>query len=175
MNTHKIHPVFGSLIGLSSFVVLGISIAGCSPNTPADQSATPPADQSATPPADQSAPPADQTTAPPAADQSGMPPADQATTPPADQSAMPQKGSEQPLDDSMITTKVKAEMLAAKDVAGMKIEVKTVNGVVSLSGDVHTQAEADRAAEVARRVKGVASVDASWLKVVPDSGDMPKK
>lgn len=151
MNTHKIHPVVGGLIGLSSFVVLGISIAGCSPNTPADQSTTPPADQSATPPADQTAPP------------------------PTDASAMPQKDSEQPLDDTMITTKVKAEMLAAKDVAGMKIEVKTVNGVVSLTGDVHSQAEADRAAEVARRVKGVSNVDASGLKVVPDTGDMPKK
>lgn len=159
MNTHKIHPVLGSLIGLSSFVVFGISIAGCSPNTPADQSTPPPADQPATPPADQTAPaPADQS----------APSADQAATPPADPSAMPQKDSEQPLDDTMITTKVKAEMLAAKDVAGMKIEVKTVNGVVSLSGDVHSQAEADRAAEVARRVKGVVSVDASGLKVVPD-------
>ncbi len=165
MNRHKIHPVIGGLIGLSSFVVLGISIAGCSPNTPADQSTTPPADQSAPPPADQ--------TAPPPADQS-TPPADQAP-PPSDASATPQKDSEQPLDDTMITTKVKAEMLAAKDVAGMKIDVKTVNGVVSLTGDVHSQAEADRAAEVARKVKGVASVDASGLKVVPDTGDMPKK
>lgn len=159
MNTHKIHPVIGSLIGLSSFVVFGISIAGCSPNTPADQSTTPPADQSTPPPADQTPPPADQS----------APPADQAATPPADQSAMP-KDSEQPLDDSMITTKVKAEMLAAKDVAGMKIDVKTVNGVVSLTGDVHSQAEADRAAEVARKVKGVTSVDASGLKV----SDQPK-
>lgn len=169
MNTHKIHPVFGSLIGLSSFIVFGIAIAGCSRTTTDDQTATPPADQAA-PPADQSAtPPADQTTPPPA-DQSA-PPADQAAMPPADQSAMPQKDSEQPLDDTMITTKVKAEMLAAKDVAGMKINVETVNGVVSLSGDVHSQAEADRAAEVARRVKGVTRVDASGLKV----SDQPKK
>lgn len=167
MNTHKIHPFLGSLIGLSSFVVFGISIAGCSPNTPADQSTTPPADQSTPPPADQAAPPP--------ADQTTTPPADQTTTPPADQSAMPQKDSEQPLDDSMITTKVKAEMLAAKDVPGTKIEVKTVNGVVSLTGDVRSQAEADRAAEVARKVKGVANVDASGLKVVPDAGEMPKK
>lgn len=173
MNTHKIHPVLGSVIGLSSFVVLGISIAGCSPNKPADESMAPPADQSATPPADQTAPsPADQS-APPA-DQTAAPSADQAAAPPADQSATAQKDSEQPLDDTMITTKVKAEMLAAKDVAGMKIEVKTVNGVVSLSGDVHSQAEADRAAEVARRVKGVTSVDASGLKVAPGAGDKPK-
>lgn len=173
MNTHKIHPVLGSVIGLSSFVVLGISIAGCSPNKPADESMAPPADQSATPPADQTTPsPADQS-APPA-DQTAAPSADQAATPPADQSATAQKDSEQPLDDTMITTKVKAEMLAAKDVAGMKIEVKTVNGVVSLSGDVHSQTEADRAAEVARRVKGVTSVDASGLKVVPGAGDKPK-
>lgn len=173
MNTHKIHPVLGSVIGLSSFVVLGISIAGCSPNKPADESMAPPADQSATSPADQTTPsPADQS-APPA-DQTAAPSADQAAMPPADQSATAQKDSEQPLDDTMITTKVKAEMLAAKDVAGMKIEVKTVNGVVSLSGDVHSQAEADRAAEVARRVKGVTSVDASGLKVAPGAGDKPK-
>lgn len=166
MNVHKIHPVLGSLIGFSSFVVFGISIAGCSPNTPADDSMAPPADQSATPPADQTTPPADQAT---------PPPADPTATPPADTSATPQNDSEQPLDDSMITTKVKAEMLAAKDVGGMKIEVNTVNGVVSLSGDVHSQAEADRAAEVARKVKGVTSVDASGLKVVADAGEMPKK
>ncbi len=67
--------------------------------------------------------------------------------------------SAQPGSDTWITTKVKADLLASKDIPGMAIKVETVNGVVSLSGDVDTQAEADKAVAVAKGIKGVSRVD----------------
>jgi hyperosmotically inducible protein len=72
---------------------------------------------------------------------------------------MQRKESVQPGSDTWITTKVKAELLATKDVSGLDIKVETVNGVVSLSGDVDTQAEVDRAVATARKVDGVTRVD----------------
>ena len=72
---------------------------------------------------------------------------------------MQQKESVQPGSDTWITTKVKAELLAAKDISGLEIKVETVNGVVSLSGDVDTQVEADRAVAAAKAVDGVTRVD----------------
>ncbi|KRG88034.1 hypothetical protein ABB34_01710 [Stenotrophomonas daejeonensis] len=73
--------------------------------------------------------------------------------------------SVQPGSDTWITTKVKAELLATKDVSGLDIKVETVNGVVSLSGTVDTQVEADRAVAVARAIEGVSRVDDSGLVV----------
>ena len=40
--------------------------------------------------------------------------------------------------------------------------------MVSLTGDVDTQAEADRAVAVAKGIKGVTRVDSSGIKVNPD-------
>ncbi len=76
-----------------------------------------------------------------------------------------ERESAQPLDDTWITTKVKADLLATRDVAGLQLNVETVNGVVSLTGDVDSQAEADRAVEVARGIEGVTRVDASGIRV----------
>lgn len=61
--------------------------------------------------------------------------------------------------DSWITTKVKSELVADKQVSGTAIHVKTVDGVVTLSGTAKSQAEADRAVEDARKIKGVKSVE----------------
>ena len=61
--------------------------------------------------------------------------------------------------DTWITTKVKADLLATKDIPGMAIKVETVNGVVSLSGDVDSRAEADRAVAIAKGIKGVSHVN----------------
>lgn len=72
---------------------------------------------------------------------------------------MHEQESVQPGSDTWITTKVKADLLATKDISGLEIKVETVNGVVSLSGDVDTQAEADKAVAVARGIKGVNRVD----------------
>jgi osmotically-inducible protein OsmY len=62
------------------------------------------------------------------------------------------------LDDSVITTRVKAALLADPDVSGQKVSVETVDGVVQLSGFVGSAASANRAADIARRVDGVRAV-----------------
>lgn len=77
----------------------------------------------------------------------------------------PQTESEKPVSDTWITTKVKADLLATKDVSGTEIKVETSNGTVKLSGHVSSQAEKDKAVEVATKIKGVVSVDASGLTV----------
>ena len=81
---------------------------------------------------------------------------------------MLERESSQPVDDTWITTKVKADLLATSDVSGLELNVETVEGVVSLTGDVDTQAEADRAVAVAKGIKGVTRVDSSGIKVNPD-------
>jgi hyperosmotically inducible protein len=70
--------------------------------------------------------------------------------------------------DSVITTKVKAELAAAKLSSLVKIQVDTDNaGVVTLSGNTATQTAKDQAVSIARAVKGVTSVD-NQIKVVAD-------
>ena len=66
--------------------------------------------------------------------------------------------SDQPVADSVITTKVKARLVKDKQVRARDIEVKTVNGVVELSGTARSTREASRAASIARKVRGVQSV-----------------
>lgn len=73
--------------------------------------------------------------------------------------------SAQPVNDTWITTKVKADLMATPDVPGTAIDVETVNGTVSLTGTVDSKANADKAVAVAKKIKGVKSVDASALKV----------
>lgn len=73
--------------------------------------------------------------------------------------------SEQPASDTWITTKVKADLLATEDVSGLDIKVDTVNGVVTLSGRVDSQAQIDKAVSVTRAIKGVSKVDSKSLKV----------
>ena len=81
--------------------------------------------------------------------------------------SMHDQASEQPGTDTWITTKVKADLLTTKDVSGTEIKVRTVNGVVTLTGAVATKAEADRAIAAARAIKGVKSVNSSALTVAP--------
>jgi len=70
--------------------------------------------------------------------------------------------------DSVITTKVKTELAAAKLSSLVKIQVETDNtGVVTLSGITTTQAGKDKAVSIAQAVKGVTSVD-NQIKVVAD-------
>ena len=78
--------------------------------------------------------------------------------------------SAQPVDDTWITTKVKSSLLADTAVAGTKIDVDTVNGVVYLTGTASTQAQADQAKKVAAGIQGVTKVDTSKLKVMPSGG-----
>jgi hyperosmotically inducible periplasmic protein len=62
------------------------------------------------------------------------------------------------VDDSTITTEVKAGLVGAKGVSSNDINIETYKGVVLLSGFVKTQAEKDAAGKVAKNVKDVASV-----------------
>lgn len=63
--------------------------------------------------------------------------------------------------DSVITTKVKTELLAEPALKSLDVHVETTNGTVMLSGFVPSQAEADKAVNVARNVKGVNKVQNS--------------
>jgi hyperosmotically inducible protein len=61
-------------------------------------------------------------------------------------------------EDGWITTKIKSEFALDKVVSATNIRVNTDNGVVHLSGPAKNAAEANRAIEIARGVKGVRSV-----------------
>ncbi|RFU44645.1 BON domain-containing protein [Paraburkholderia sp. DHOC27] len=73
----------------------------------------------------------------------------------------------QHVDDGTITTKVKADLLGAKNVKSTHIHVKTRKGVVWLTGTVPTSDDKAAAAEVAQNVGGVESVK-NHLKVVAE-------
>ena len=63
------------------------------------------------------------------------------------------------VDDSWITSKVKSEMVANKTVKAHNISVSTNRGVVTLTGNAATWEESNKAAEIARGVKGVTQVE----------------
>ena len=67
-------------------------------------------------------------------------------------------GSNKPVSDSYITTKVKAALAKDSDTKARDINVKTTNGVVSLSGTARSAAEKDKAEQDARAIKGVTDV-----------------
>jgi hyperosmotically inducible periplasmic protein len=63
------------------------------------------------------------------------------------------------VDDALITSKVKTALLADKDISGLKINVDTSKGVVSLKGEVKTLALRRKAESIAAGVDGVRKVD----------------
>ncbi len=69
-----------------------------------------------------------------------------------------QEGTGQYVDDSVITTKVKAAIFNEPGLKSSEINVETFKGVVQLSGFVNSQADINKAVEVARSVKGVVAV-----------------
>jgi osmotically-inducible protein OsmY len=75
-----------------------------------------------------------------------------------------QAKSAQPVTDSMITTKVKAELAKDRDTKAKDIHVETKNGVVHLNGAVTSMAEKDKAEQDARNIDGVVDVN-NKLKV----------
>jgi osmotically-inducible protein OsmY len=62
------------------------------------------------------------------------------------------------VDDSVITTKVKALLAEDDFLKSFQIGVETDKGRVQLSGFVNSQNAVDKAGEIARSVKGVRSV-----------------
>jgi hyperosmotically inducible protein len=61
-------------------------------------------------------------------------------------------------DDLTTSTQVKIALLNDSQVGGLRLDVRTFQGVVTLSGTVRSQAQADQAVAVARKVRGVRSV-----------------
>ncbi|WP_430230116.1 BON domain-containing protein [Nitrosomonas communis] len=62
------------------------------------------------------------------------------------------------IDDSVITTKVKAALLSDPIIKSFDISVVTRDGEVQLSGFVENQTQIDRANEVAQKAQKVESV-----------------
>ena len=61
--------------------------------------------------------------------------------------------------DAGITTKVKSKLLADPDVSGLRIDVDTRDGVVTLTGTVSSSTEKTRALDLAGRVDNVKRVE----------------
>ena len=75
------------------------------------------------------------------------------------------EGTGEYVDDSVITTKVKAAIFNEPTLKSNEINVETFKGIVQLSGFVSSEANERKAIELARSVKGVSSVkDAMRLK-----------
>ena len=70
------------------------------------------------------------------------------------------------IDDTTITTRVKTAMLNDPAVGGLRIDVDTFKGAVTLSGRVKSQAEHDQAITLARGVSGVTEVKDA-LQIMP--------
>ncbi len=68
------------------------------------------------------------------------------------------EGTGEYVDDTVITTKVKAAIFNEPSLKSSEINVETFKGAVQLSGFVKDQADINRAVEVARSVHGVTSV-----------------
>ncbi len=62
------------------------------------------------------------------------------------------------VDDATVATRVKARFAEDAQVSAMRIQVETLNGTVQLSGFATTQAEKDRAAQIARATPDVKEV-----------------
>jgi hyperosmotically inducible protein len=78
----------------------------------------------------------------------------------ADNQTVPDKTA-----DAWITTKVKSELTTTKGIKSTDISVSTNDGVVALTGTATSASEKARAQQIALKVKGVKSVDASGLTV----------
>ena len=69
-----------------------------------------------------------------------------------------QEGAGEYVDDTLITTKVKAVILGEPTLKSAEINVETFKGRVQLSGFVSSRADMDKATMLAREVKGVVAV-----------------
>jgi osmotically-inducible protein OsmY len=68
------------------------------------------------------------------------------------------EGTGQYVDDTIITTKVKAAMLNEPTLKSAEINVETFKGRVQLSGFVSSREDANKAVALARDIKGVTTV-----------------
>ena len=63
------------------------------------------------------------------------------------------------IEDATITTSVNASLAKDPDLSAIRINVDTKDGVVTLNGPAPTAAAKDKAADLAKQVKGVSSVN----------------
>src|SRR5512145_198933 len=78
-------------------------------------------------------------------------------------STQKREGTGEYIDDSVITTKVKAAILNEPTLKVFQINVETFKGEVQLSGFVDSAQTVAKAGEVARSVQGVVSVKNSLI------------
>lgn len=152
--------IFKNAKYILAMAALGLLLTGCNRNTGSEAS---PGSNSGAP---ASPAPAPETNAPPPAPAPAPAPDTSATTPPAspggDTSSTPSGTSATAgaaVDDTVITTKVKAALLADSDVKAADIHVDTANGDVTLSGTAASQAQIDKAVGIVRGIEGVKNVD----------------
>jgi len=69
------------------------------------------------------------------------------------------------IDDSIITTKIKAKLLADKRLSSLNVSITTTDGIVWIDGNVPTEKEAGFVVEIAASTHGVLDVDTTNLKV----------
>jgi len=69
-----------------------------------------------------------------------------------------QEGTGEYIDDTVITTKVKAAILGESSLKSSEINVETFKGVVQLSGFVNSAADINKVVDVTRRIEGVKSI-----------------
>lgn len=69
------------------------------------------------------------------------------------------------IDDALITTKIKSSLAADPQVSALAIDVDTSNGIVSLTGVVDSEAQRQRAIQLAQGMEGVRRVDGNNLRV----------
>jgi osmotically-inducible protein OsmY len=67
------------------------------------------------------------------------------------------------IDDSLITTKIKARFAADPQVSALAINIDTVNGIVSLTGVVDSEQARQRAIQLAQGTEGVKQVNTQNL------------
>lgn len=63
------------------------------------------------------------------------------------------------VDDANITARVKSQLLLNPNTHGLKIHVKTKNGVVFLEGQLNSEIEADLVRQITRNTKGVMDIE----------------
>ena len=68
------------------------------------------------------------------------------------------EGTGEYIDDTVITSKVKAAFAADPNVKATEVKVETFKGTVQLSGFVESRESAQKAVQLARQVKGVKEV-----------------
>jgi osmotically-inducible protein OsmY len=74
-----------------------------------------------------------------------------------------QESTNEYIDDSVITTKVKSLLAADDFLKSFQLSVETYKGTVQLSGFVDSQKAIDKAVEIALSVKGVKTVKNSLI------------